>query len=208
VHDFCINNFKYDHAFGENAYTILGLVLDGKAVCEGIAKFVKLALSYLGVKSLVVHGNAIDPTINKSEMHAWNIVKLNGKTFHLDVTYDLGVTKEHPRHDYFNLTDDEISVDHEWIRNVPVCDTAGMDYYTRNGAFVNNSASLNKYIKNKLAQWDRHMAVKFYNEHDGERRLKQVEKAALKHWGKIHKGNLTIEISKNLKQSVFELSFM
>jgi hypothetical protein len=160
VHDFCLSQFKYDFALNTNAHSILGLVLNRSAVCEGIAKFVKLALDYLGVKSLIVYGNAHDPSSNTSSSHAWNIVKLDEKTLHLDVTFDLTITSHYHRYDYFNLSDKEISQDHEWVRNVPICNTEGLDYYSANGLSLNNLTSLNKLITHHLQQGKTHFAVK------------------------------------------------
>ncbi|MCL2222244.1 MAG: hypothetical protein FWC20_11165 [Oscillospiraceae bacterium] len=38
VHDFCVKNFSYDSAFGEHAHSVLGPILHGTAVCEGISR--------------------------------------------------------------------------------------------------------------------------------------------------------------------------
>jgi len=75
VHDFCSEHFVYGDAGGES-FTILGPVLHKTAVCEGIAKYVKVALDYLGVSGLVVSGKAKSPLYRgKTENHAWNIIK-------------------------------------------------------------------------------------------------------------------------------------
>ena len=109
VHDYCLNNFRYDYSFGEYSFSVLGLVLNGTAVCEGIAKFVKLSLDYLGVNSLVVYGRAKNPIYDdKMEMHAWNMVEIERKTYHLDVTFDMSLKVKVNRYDYFNLADEDI----------------------------------------------------------------------------------------------------
>ena len=79
LHDYCLNTFKYDYAFNDYSNSILGTVLNRSAVCEGIAKFVKLAFDYLGIKSLVVNGKAKSPLQDSSmELHSWNIVEIAG----------------------------------------------------------------------------------------------------------------------------------
>ena len=47
--------------------------------------------------------------------HTWNIVRINGKYYHLDATFDntLGNDKKEIRYDYFNLDDQQIFRDHE-----------------------------------------------------------------------------------------------
>ena len=50
--------------------------------------------------------------------HTWNIVRINGKYYHLDATFDNTLTRnctigEEIRYDYFNLEDKSIFRDHE-----------------------------------------------------------------------------------------------
>jgi len=118
VHDYCLKNFNYDYSLGDYSYSVLGAVLNKTSACEGIAKFVKLAFDYLGLKSLVVCGKAKNQTYNnKMEPHAWNIIKLNGKTYHLDVTFDMASRDK----SYFNLSDEIIKRDHIVIGEAPAC---------------------------------------------------------------------------------------
>lgn len=122
VHDYCLNNFRYDDTFGDYSDSILGPILNKTAHCEGIAKFVKLALDYLGVKCLVVSGKARDPAPDsKIGGHAWNIVSIDGENYHLDVTFDIALKGKTNRYDYFNLSDGEIKKDHIIIDDVPKC---------------------------------------------------------------------------------------
>ena len=152
VHDYCLNNFKYDYTFGEHAHSVLGPVLRASAVCEGIAKFVKLALDHLGVKNIIIHGNASDPMLRTNSKHAWNIVKISGQTFHLDVTFNLTQTTVQNRHDYFNLSDEEIKKDHSFANDFPKCVTSGMDYYTMHGMTANSPAEFGTMIGSNLRQ--------------------------------------------------------
>lgn len=47
----------------------------------------------------------------------WNVVKLNGEYRYFDVTFDNTCsTEEKISHQYFNITEDEISKDHEWYK--------------------------------------------------------------------------------------------
>jgi len=133
IHDYCLENFSYDNRFGGNAYSVLGLVFNNSAVCEGIAKFVKLAFDYLSVKSLVVTGKSNNPhQCTTWESHAWNIVRIDGKTYHLDVTFDITLTSKRHRYDYFNLTDEDIKKDHIISDTVPACITNGIDHFSLN----------------------------------------------------------------------------
>ena len=126
VHDHCLDRFTYDHQFNEHAFSILGPVVFNTGVCEGISKFVKVALNYLGVECIVVAGKGYNPLRGRGmvEPHMWNIVRVNGKTYHLDVTYNLTQKDTVNRYDYFNLSDTEIKKDHSFTGLLPVCDTS------------------------------------------------------------------------------------
>ena len=127
VHDHCLDNFTYDYQFNEHAFSILGPVVFNTGVCEGISKFVKVALNYLGVECIVVAGKGYNQLRGAGvvEPHMWNIVRINGKTYHLDVTFNLGQKGVGHQYEYFNLTDKEIKKDHSYTGLIPVCDTAG-----------------------------------------------------------------------------------
>ena len=76
VHDYCIRNLKYDYSFDKLSYSVLGIIINGFGVCEGISKFVKVALNYLGVDCMVVSGDAVNHLQNSKDFqpHMWNIV--------------------------------------------------------------------------------------------------------------------------------------
>ena len=46
------------------------------------------------------------------------MVHIDGRWYHVDVTWDDPVSSEDVlRHDYFNLTDSQISADHTWDKS-------------------------------------------------------------------------------------------
>lgn len=152
VHDFIINNVEYDHTLGDGGariqpYTVYGALVEHKAVCEGIAKAVKLLLNMLDVKCIVVSGKF------DGHGHAWNIVKLDDFAYHLDVTMDMGrvVHSGKMRYNYFNFRDNEITnytIDNAHI--IPRCTAIHNNYLVRAGGFVSNYERLKKYIENGL----------------------------------------------------------
>lgn len=152
VHDFVINNIQYDHTLGDGGakiqpYTVYGALVEHKAVCEGIAKTVKLLLNILDVKCIVVSGK-FDGT-----GHAWNMVKLNDWSYNLDVTMDMGRVV-HPgmmRYNYFNFRDSDISnykVDNAQM--IPECKAIEYNYLIKAAGFVSNYERLKIYIENGL----------------------------------------------------------
>jgi hypothetical protein len=208
VHDYCLDNFTYDYAFGKNAYSVLGPVINKKAVCEGIAKFVKLVFDYTGLKSIVVSGNANNPALgSRMESHAWNIVKIKGKTFHLDVTFDLSIKKKTNRYDYFNLSDADILKDHEITDEIPECSTSGQDYYSANGMAVSDLKELETFLGKQIKQGKKHILVKITDAENIKSINKKVMEIAQKHNLKIFNKSFTVETGCNPSQMVFEINY-
>ncbi len=65
----------------------LGALIDGRAVCDGYAKAVKLLCDARDIPCIVVAGDAMQNY--KTESHAWNYVQMeDGKWYALDITWD------------------------------------------------------------------------------------------------------------------------
>ena len=208
VHDHCLRNFTYDNEWGEHACSVLGLVLHNTAVCEGIAKFVKLALDYLQVKSLVVTGKATNPVSGATEGHAWNIVKIDGQAYHLDVTFNMNISRNSFRYDYFNLSDEDILADHDIFGNVPKCSTKGKDFYSLNGQTVSGQKSLKKYFKERILAGDSDITFKVTNTQGAEDITNKVLQVTSEVIGEVSVGRTNIEMIPNIKQSVYQITLI
>lgn len=91
IHDYIIDHTVYDMADeNSNAGDAYGVLYDGKAKCAGYADAMALFLNKLGIQNYKV----------ASEEHVWNALYLNGKWYHLDLTWDDPVVS-----DGTNITD-------------------------------------------------------------------------------------------------------
>lgn len=61
-------------------YTIYGALVGRRAVCQGYAEAYAFLLDMVGIESYICESDALN--------HAWNIVYIGGKPFHVDVTWD------------------------------------------------------------------------------------------------------------------------
>jgi len=213
VHDYCLDHFSYDFAFTEYAFSVLGPVINKTAVCEGIAKFVKLAFDYVGLKSLVVNGTANSPLHGKMEPHAWNIVMINGKTYHLDVTFDMTLTKSKnkstsKRYDYHNLSDEDIKKDHVINGTVPACTTVGGDYFSVNSLVMNNPQEFENHAAKVLQQGKRNILVKLMNVQDTGNITGKLAAIAQRQYANVYKSGSAIEAGFNPHQRVLEINFI
>jgi len=130
IHDFLVQNVKYDKLKKEYSHEIIGALGNGVAVCEGIAKAVKVLCDSLNIWCIIVLSDN-NPEKGIKYRHAWNIVKIGGVYYHLDATFDNTLTKgDVLRYDYYNLADKQVFRDHEpSIWPVPTCSDAEHFYY-------------------------------------------------------------------------------
>ncbi|SDB50628.1 leucine-rich repeat protein [Butyrivibrio sp. INlla16] len=92
THDWMIRNISYDHkarnkirnneCCPSESNTTRSALLKNKAMCLGYARTYKKILDNLKVPCIIVSGRV------GYEGHAWNMVKLNGKWYNVDVTWD------------------------------------------------------------------------------------------------------------------------
>lgn len=137
VHDFICSNVQYDKLKKFYSHEIIGPLGQGVGVCEGIAKAVKVLCDAIGLWCIIaICGN--NPEKGIKYRHTWNIIRLDGKYYHLDATFDNtlgrtdGADKPAPllRYDYFNLDDKAVFRDHEpLIAPAPQCEDNSRFYY-------------------------------------------------------------------------------
>ena len=121
VHDYIINNSKYDSGRSDYNMTTYksdlayGPLLQGYGICGGYSDAMALFLEKMGITNYKV----------SSDTHVWNAVLLDGKWYHLDLTWDDPVTsnkKDVLQHEYFILTTEELLSkevkEHKFDRNI------------------------------------------------------------------------------------------
>ena len=116
--------YEIDYIYNQNAVTVL---LKNKGQWSGISKAVKLIFDHLGVECLVVTGSLISNGV--VEPHNWNIIKIDGAYYHLDLTNLLGLNPQRRKpfnySKYYNCADEQILRSHQWDRRkYPICTTS------------------------------------------------------------------------------------
>lgn len=130
IHDFICRSVHYDKLKKEYSHEIIGALGNGVAVCEGIAKAVKVLCDALRIWCIVALAEN-NPEKGIKYRHAWNVIRIDGKYYHLDATFDNTLSKNGVlRYDYVNLSDKQIFRDHEpIIWKVPACADNDHFYY-------------------------------------------------------------------------------
>ena len=116
-HDIIIENTRYDIENYENntvpkeSFNMCGVMMYGVAVCQGYAETFNYLMGLVGIESVMVIGVAgVD--------HAWNLVKLDGEYYHIDLTHDDPVSDEDVlSYKYFLVTDEYIEKNRTWDRD-------------------------------------------------------------------------------------------
>lgn len=95
IYNVVIKNTVYDYGAvssdSPRAYTsrnLEGFFVDGKSVCAGTADVLKQLCEMNGIEAEYVQGNAQSKRENKSCYHAWVKVKIDGKWYNADPTWD------------------------------------------------------------------------------------------------------------------------
>ena len=159
LHNYIVDNCKYKKSRGNSRiYTSYGCLVDKIAVCEGYSRAMQILLCSCGIECRTVVG------AGNGDLHMWNIVKISGDWYHLDVTWDS--SDKESRYMYFNVDDKTIKKDHLIGRqfqeikascsnrvynfNLPKCTATKYNYYERNSFKVPNyncDESIIEYIK-------------------------------------------------------------
>lgn len=111
IHDYILSHMEYDYSL--NGYTAYSALHDGKTVCNGYVQTAYRLFMEAGMNSIIVKGTY---TVGgKSEDHEWNLVKIDGKWYHLDITLDdsSSAVSSSP-YKYYNLSDAQIKESHSF----------------------------------------------------------------------------------------------
>ena len=121
VHDYIINNTKYDKERADNniikhrSNTAYGVLFEGYGICGGYTDAMALFLNYYDIPNFKI----------ASENHIWNAVYLDGQWLHLDLTWDdpiISSGEEVLSYTYFLITTDELrkinDIQHNYDPNI------------------------------------------------------------------------------------------
>ncbi|MCH5154974.1 MAG: hypothetical protein J1F69_00050 [Clostridiales bacterium] len=145
IHDWLIYTTDYDFAlydsykaggtdYADNpAFNIDGVLLNGKAVCDGLARAFNFLCAMEGLQSVRVTGSFA------SSLHAWNKVKIGGEWLNVDVTSDAvhyavsGKSYKQIAHGFMLVCDDTLKSfapnGHDFV-DTPFTANADYDYFS------------------------------------------------------------------------------
>ena len=127
VHNWMIRNVKYDYYrlmqgyIPQVSHTAKGALVKKIAVCDGYAHAFQMIMKKLKIPCRFVVGSS------GGVGHAWNMVKLGGKWYHVDVTFDDPIINDSnanttPYYTYFLKSSSVMTKSHNWVKSkYPKC---------------------------------------------------------------------------------------
>ncbi len=107
VHDYLVENFEYDYRSDMANHTDIDGFRDGEMVCSGYSLAAYYLLNSAGISTRTVLGSSGDDK-SGNITHMWNVVKLDGRWYNLDITWD-DPGGGNLRYDYFLKSDEDFS---------------------------------------------------------------------------------------------------
>lgn len=130
LHDALVNDCTYNKNGGDFIHSAYGALVQKVAVCDGYSRAFAYLLRQAGIECTIAHGSS------RGEGHAWNMAKINGSWYHVDITWADPVSSTPSLyHAYFNVTEERIKEDHtiDSSQNpLPAATATAENYHTKN----------------------------------------------------------------------------
>lgn len=144
IHDWIVDKAEYSYDISESR-DMAGtddIIIDGKGLCTAYARTFAYLCHKSGIECVMVNGRA-DNGSGYGD-HSWNLLKLDGKWYAMDVTWDDPIysggykpTEEDKVYTYFCVPDSEIGKDHIlndlYKFSKLACVSSDYTYASRNG---------------------------------------------------------------------------
>lgn len=120
IHDFVVLNTEYDDKMRQEYNTPYHALTLQETLCSGYSTLTYKLLEAADVPVRLISGTS------RGIGHAWNMVKLDGKWYHLDTTWDdpKGSSKNSVNYNYYMLDDKTLADTHTW-------ESGGLNRYDR-----------------------------------------------------------------------------
>jgi hypothetical protein len=147
-HDYLIMNVD-KNTMEDDALTIYGTLIRGIANCEGYTRTMSYLCNLSDIENLILTGLT-------DTRHMWNMVKLGGNWYHIDVTFDEPdevLAKEYPdfiSYQHFLVSDETIHNDRIVWNNLfipPVSNAVNENYFVKEKKYIENDVTAKDVIK-------------------------------------------------------------
>lgn len=201
--ELCAYNYISSNCFynydAPNAFSAYGALGDREAKCDGISLAMKWLCEEMGISCMVMAGNSADNPIG----HAWNIIRIDGTYYDLDVTND--VNSADRDYDYYGA----FNVSRYWIRSkytenvsfagfiiLPGSEGMNMSYHALNGSYVTAGSEYEEKLFGQLNALESGEAayLQFESWDDYSQFISNVN-SVMSRWNGLAKGSFNYSLS-------------
>lgn len=135
IQDYIMTNYRYADS-GVGSFTPTGISVqtpyaflkDKQAVCQAYAQLFKDMGQLAGLDVYYIQGFG-DPRMGMNSLHAWNIVKVDGAFYHIDLTWNDTIDRTNKNHTFTLRGNDFMKRTHRWnaVYNISNEDYKGYD---------------------------------------------------------------------------------
>lgn len=144
IYDYLVTTVTYRDA--DCAHDAWGALVDRKAVCEGISYAFCLLAKTCGIDAIKISGSL------SGGSHAWNMVNIYGKTYHLDATADLQDGDFNNSYNHLFLTDSDMT-NYVWDRSLYApCTATQHNYFVLTDSFAQNRSDAVRIMKRQFSK--------------------------------------------------------
>lgn len=132
VYDALKQRFTYE--ITDDSYDIYGPLKTGSAVCEGYSETFSYILDRMKIQNILVGGVIKNTNVS----HRWNMLYLDGKWYHFDITWDDNYNDETIEYSYFGLTTEDMLKSRTIDDVVPIANSNAYNFYYKNQLVLDN----------------------------------------------------------------------
>lgn len=141
---------------GAYAYTPYGTLVDRVAKCDGISLAMKWTMEEMGITCLCISG---DPTVTEVG-HAWNMIRLDGDYYNVDVTMDVRKAEDNGPRLYcaLNVTNEMVLQSYvlddvyQELLTIPQVTTMEKSYHVQQGSYVRTGSDWKERIRDAFLE--------------------------------------------------------
>lgn len=152
IHKYLMSIVKYGYSENDfECHTIVGSIINRKAVCDGISKAFKLLCDLGKINCNIIHGDSWNE-YEKPQNHAWNMVKINKNWYHVDMTWNINLSErfKYVRYDYFNIREIDVIKDHRNFEKLEICNSLENNFFYEKKCILNGKEELEKFLVEKF----------------------------------------------------------
>lgn len=178
VYDCLFNNCVYNETDNLSG-SVCGAILNNKGRCEALSKSMVWCMRQLDVECMAVLGKPKWEVQSVYSNHSWNIIKIDGNYYHLDLTLDnikTDISESNSAfYGFFNVDDNFIYESHELnylYKNlgVPICNSNKQNYHIINKLYITDNGNMETQLENIISEHFNNyidiISIKFQNTTD------------------------------------------